>query len=146
MTTASRLARLEARGGRRGFLLMEVAAAVALIGLVLVLTVRLVAFIGAERRADEHRRWATEEAQNILGRLALLDGADRTADRVAALGLDARIRRRLPGGRLDIRLDPTDGEPRGTRVRVEVRWRGRGGQEAAPVRLATWIYPPREAP
>ncbi|HEX8202509.1 MAG TPA: prepilin-type N-terminal cleavage/methylation domain-containing protein, partial [Isosphaeraceae bacterium] len=54
---------------RRGFTLVEMAAAAAILMVAMTLTVQLVGWVATERRAAEQRTRAIQEAANLMERL-----------------------------------------------------------------------------
>jgi hypothetical protein len=125
-------------------LLVEAGAAAFVLGMVLVLAVQMMGWVAAARADAERRRFALSEAQNALERLVSLPVAELTPERITALKLDEHVRDELPGGRLEVRAEPRDGPPTSVRLRVEVRWRDRGGGLTSPVRLTTWCFTAEE--
>lgn len=125
----------------RGFMLLEITAAVFVLGAALVLTVELLGWLGAAQKADVRRRWAGLEAENTLERLTTLPIAELTREKVDGMGLSQRAEKALPGGRLDVTLAEQSGPPSSMRLTVTVRWNDRTGRPAAPVRLTGWVYP-----
>ena len=126
----------------RGYAILEIIGGVIVLGMALAVTVRLIGWVAAERRAAERRRWATLEAANVMERLAGRPWDDLTARSVAAEALGPTARDLLPGGRLGVRLTEADGLKR---ITIEVHWRGRSGTDETPVRLTAWVGPQLEA-
>jgi type II secretory pathway pseudopilin PulG len=129
--------------GRRGFTMLEMVAAVAMLMAAMTLVVQLVGWVAAGRRAAERRTRAIQEAANLMERLTARAPGDLTPQGVAALRLSPSARNALPGGELTVHVDP--GEAGLTRIRLELRWRDRSGGVEAPVRLTSWIAPRRRA-
>ena len=128
------------RGKRRAFLLVETVMAGLLVALAMTLTVGLLSWVGAERRASERRGWAAQEAANGMERLTALP-FDRLTSEVAktTAKLSDAARGALPDSRLIAEVrDSDDGLPL-KRIDLEVRWRGRSGLDEAPVRLTSWV-------
>lgn len=129
------------RARRRGSMLLEAAGATALMGLAIVLSVQVLGWTAAERRAAGHDVWARQEAINLVERLraAPPDRLEATAAELS--GPDARASRILPDGHVSIRVADAPGEPAGKRLTVEIGWTGRGGRPEKPARLTTFVYP-----
>jgi prepilin-type N-terminal cleavage/methylation domain-containing protein len=127
--------------GRRGFTMIEMVAAMALLMVAMTLVVELVGWVAAERRAAERRTRAIQEAANLMERLTARAPGVLTPEGVAALRLSPAAQAALPGGELKVRLDPA--EDGLTRIRLELRWRDRSGGFEAPVRLTSWVAPQR---
>lgn len=127
---------------RRGYAMLETIGGLVVLVMALAMTVRLIGWVAAERRAAERRSWALVEAANVMERLAGRPWDDLTARSVAAEPLGPTARDLLPGGRLSVRLTEADGLKR---ITVEVHWHGRSGLDEAPVHLTAWVGPRREA-
>lgn len=124
------------RAKRRGGFLVDLGAATLVLGIATALTMQMLGTSVSLRRGEIHRRWALLEAENVLERVSALEPGARTGARLAELRLDTRVRARLTGGELEVKLgEPTEGL---IRIAVAVRWR-EGGVEAPPVRLVTWV-------
>jgi hypothetical protein len=129
-------------GRRRGYAMLEIIGGVIVLGMALAVTVRLIGWVAAERRAAERRSWATVEAANVMERLAGRPWDDLTAGSVATEALGPAARDLLPGGRLGVLVTEADGLKR---ITIEVRWHGRSGADETPVRLTAWVGPRMEA-
>ena len=124
---------------RRGFLLVEIAAAAVALAIAMATTLQVVGWAATERRTVQRRERAVREATQALERLTARPWGALTAEAVAAERLAPSAEAALPGGRLDARMTEADaGAAR--RIRVEVRWTGRGGIPEAPARLTAWVY------
>lgn len=127
---------------RRGFTLVEVSAAAAILALCMALTVQVVGWVGAERRIAARRQWALREADNLMERLTIRPWESLKPDGVDDPKVVERIRSELPDGRLKIEVSPATGDPAAKRVRVEIRWKNKAGNDDAPVQVTAWIYQP----
>ena len=130
--------RADSRRSRRAFLLLETITAGLLVGLAMVLTVRLLAWSGTQRRSAERRGWAVQEAANVMETLAAapFDRLDDATAATLAKG-SSGASSALPGYRLraTVRTE-ADGMKR---IDVAVTWRGAAGIDEAPVRLTHWV-------
>lgn len=127
------------RPRRRGFLLIEIAAAAVALAIAMATTLQVVGWAAAERRTVQRRERAVREATRALERLTARPWDALTPGSLAAEHLAPPAESALPGGRLDARVAEADaGAAR--RITVEVRWTGRGGMPEAPVRLTAWVY------
>ena len=128
---------------RRGFTLLEVLAAGALLAVAMTLAVQALGWLAADRRALDRRREAAQEAANIMERLASTPWDDLTPEALDVAKLSPEARKALPGGILKVAVT-TQGALK--RLAVEVRWRGQGGPAEAPVRLTSWVARRKESP
>ena len=106
---------LACRGLRRGSLLAEVAMSSVLLMIAMTVTVKVLSWVGAERRAWDRRQWAAQEVANLMERatsrpfeevtttnLKTLKIAPQTAALLPGAELDRRGRGERPGGRTGI--------------------------------------------
>lgn len=131
---------------RRGFTLIEMAAASAVLGVVLVITYQAVVGSAAQDRAAARRETALREAAGAMERLAAAPWDAVAPEAGAAAGLSPEARHVLPDGRLLIDVVPCPDEPQARKLTVEVRWPGGPGQPEACVRLVAWRYATATAP
>jgi hypothetical protein len=133
--------------GRRGSLLAEVAMATVMLMIAMTLTVKVLGYVGIQRRAAEHRQRAVQEVANVMERLTAYPYDELTADRARQMALSPSSRQVLPGAELvvDVAEDSPGGGRSAKRIAVRLRWRGRGGEWEAPVRLTTWVERRRPA-
>lgn len=121
------LAPVSRRRRSAGHMLVDVSAAVVLLGILLVLAAQLLAWRATERQELERRRWALSEAHNVIERVAVLPSDRLKSDALAPLDLGSRARDVLPHGRVDVSLEPSDGGL--VRVAVTVSWAGKVERE-----------------
>ena len=126
---------------RRGYMLLEVAMAVALLLAAMTLAMRLDSWVGREQRTAGRRLWATQTLGNLSERVSALTEKELTADRVKALGADLGVVSVLPGAELSAEVEATKPPaPAGKRVALTLRWKNRSGGWEAPARLTSWVY------
>ncbi len=136
-----------ARRRRRGSLLAEVAMATVLLMVAMTLTVRVLGWVALERRSAERRQRALMEVANVMERITAYPFEEVTPALASRITLSETARRQLPDSELV--LDVSDGDPAAgrtaRRIAIRLRWRGRGGEWDAPVRLTSWIERRRES-
>ncbi len=130
---------------RRGFSLLELAVAGALLGALLVVCLQLIGAMAAQRRAADQRRLAVVEVGNILERLAARPWDELTSKNVGQEmeekeKLSPQAASRLPGAELKIEVTQPAKEPDARRIVVSLRWQDAAGVLLPPVRIATWRY------
>jgi hypothetical protein len=118
---------------------VELTAAVVMLVGAMAVTVQLLGWLVAERRATERHERATQEAANALERLVARPWDALTPGDVKGVELPGPARDVLPGGALRAAVAEEAGPPALKRVAVEVRWLGRSGRAEAPVRLTAWV-------
>ncbi len=127
---------------RRGSLLAEVAMSAVMLMIAMALTVKVLGWVGAERRAWDRRQWAVQEAANVMERVTSQPFENVTTSAMQGLALSPEARRLLPAAQLkvDVRADDPAGGPGSKRVAVQVRWHNSSGDWDAPARLVSWIH------
>jgi Tfp pilus assembly protein PilV len=128
------------RAGRRpGFSLIEGTVAVVLLIIAMSTTVKALSWLSRDRLALDRRTIALQEAENLLDRVTC--GMDHAPE------LSPEAEAKLPDGSitLDRSAEGLDGGEL-ERLTVTVRYRDRGGEPAAPVRLTTWLATPPVPP
>jgi prepilin-type N-terminal cleavage/methylation domain-containing protein len=127
-------------GSRRGFTLVEMTAATAVLTIGLALTAQVVTWVAAERRVAARRQWALHEADNVLERVTVRSWDTLTSESVQDPALAERVRAELPDGRVSIDVAADSADSSAKRVRVEIRWRSKAGVDDAPVQLTAWVH------
>jgi Prokaryotic N-terminal methylation motif len=125
---------------RRGFGLIEMAIAGALIAVAMTVTVQVVGWIALERRAVERRERALLEAENLMERIVAAPWQDLSTESVKRFSLSETTAGFLRSPTLDVIVTPFDDAPARKKVVVEIRWLDRTGRPEAPVRLVAWAY------
>ncbi|MFO0953181.1 MAG: hypothetical protein U0835_18905 [Isosphaeraceae bacterium] len=116
--------------------------AVLLLVAVMGFTLKLVTWVGGERRGGERRLLAVEWVSNVLER-ATAEPFDSVVEaRVRELARGADPSGVLPGAEWTVEVAdrPAPGGVRGKLVRIALRWRSRVGEWDAPVRVSAWVY------
>ena len=125
---------------REGVFLIEVAAALVLLGALAAIVAQTVAWSAAERRASERREMALAEAANAIERLAAADWDSLAPEAATEETLSPVAKQMLPRGRITHEIQATTGSPPAKRIAIEVLYRNPAGEAEAPVRLTTWVY------
>jgi prepilin-type N-terminal cleavage/methylation domain-containing protein len=138
-----------ARGGRhtacacyfrRGYSIIELLVATALLATLLTVCVQLSGTATAEQRAVGQRQAAMNEAANVLERLSIRPWDELTDKNLSELPLSAAARQSVPEARLEVRVVQPAGQPGVKRISVLVRWPDRDGRPERTVRLTAWRY------
>ena len=104
----------------KGFTLIEVAAAVAVLAVCAIMLTQLVTLMAAERVAERTRRTATDQLQNILERLATTEPTKLVAGDFDKTPFETLIERSLPDGK--IAFESTTFKPDYSIFTVTVSW------------------------
>jgi hypothetical protein len=134
---------------RAAFTVAELVIALMLLGTATAVMLPLMVSAAAQRRAAEQRQLGLLEAENLLDELlarpwheVTLEALSRTARESDPAGAS----RWLPG--LERQVTVIDRPEDAARlITVQVRWRNRAGDFAAPIRVTAWKFPaPEETP
>lgn len=130
------------RRGPSGVTITEVVASLLVLGVAMSITLEAFGWALAERKAVASRELALREAANRMERLTARPFGELTSETVKDVPLSETARNGLPGGSLKVVVEPVDedGRPPAKRIRVEVRWKGAGDRDEAPVRLTAWVH------
>jgi hypothetical protein len=120
---------------RRGSLLAEVAMATVMVMIAMTLTIKVLGYVGSQRRAAEHRQRAVQEAGNVLERITAYPYDEITAERARQMVLAPSAQPSLPGAELSVAVaEEQPGAGRSAkRIAVRLRWHGRSGE------WETWV-------
>ena len=124
---------------RRGTTLLELVAAAALLGTVLVICLQLLGATAAQRRHIDQRQLALMEVENTMERLAARPWNELTPQTTAGQ-LSTAVRSRLSDAGMKIEVTTPAGEPSAKRIAVSLRWKDGSGQFVKPVRIVTWRW------
>jgi hypothetical protein len=121
---------------RRGALLLELIAAVALFSVTLTVAVPVVCAVAAIREQSQCRQLAGIELGNVMERIA---ARHRSGEAVAAVAssitLDPATAKVLEEAQLTLAVADWDEVPQGVHVTARLGWRNADGQPAAPAEL-----------
>jgi len=136
-----------ARLRRGGYTLVEVVLSVVVLLSAMTVVVKLLGWVGLERREADRRSWAVQEVANVMERLTARPFDEITAEQAGRLTLSPSARQSLPEAELAVGVaeDQPGAGRSAKRIAVRLRWRGRAGEWEAPVRLTTWIERGRPA-
>lgn len=125
---------------RRGFIIAELIAALALLAALLAISLQLVSVARVNRQAIDQRGLALVVMGNCLERLAATSWDDLPAAARAAEILPPSVAAQLPGAALHVELIAPSEEPNARRISATLTWEGTGGRPADPLRVTTWRY------
>jgi hypothetical protein len=127
---------------RRGSLLAEVAMSGAMLMIAMALTVKVLGWVGVERKVWDRRQWAAQEAANAMEQITSKPFGDVSAETARKFSLSPEARRLLPDAELKVEVTENDqaGGAGSKRIALQLRWHNRSGEWDAPVRLVSWIY------
>lgn len=132
---------------RPGFTLLELTLAVLLIMTAMGVLVRVLAWIGTERRAADRRVWAAQEVANVMERVTSEPFDRLTRDRAEAIARTIEAQRILPNASWEFDIaDQLENSVPSKRVAVGLRWSETSGAWESAVRLTAWVYRGRPQP
>ena len=114
-----------------------------LLMIAMALTVKVLGWVGVERRAWDRRQWAAQEVSNLMEQATSRPFEDVTTTSLkglADLSPGSSLAPGTPSWRPRLRRTTTAGGPGSKRVAIRLRWHNRSGEWDAPVRLTSWIY------
>jgi hypothetical protein len=121
-------------------MILELVAASALLGTLLIVCLEMFSAVAAQRRAADQRNCALVELGNVMERLAARPWPELTTSALAGQRLSDWATGQLPGAELQTEVSTPPGEPSVKRITVTLRWEDRSRRLVAPLRLTTWKY------
>jgi prepilin-type N-terminal cleavage/methylation domain-containing protein len=133
------------RAVRRGFTVIEVSLALAVLLAASILLTQFLVASSQQRKLADQRRLALEELSNRLERVMAAKWEDANVAAIEGQELSQAVQENLPAAKLTADItDEPGGSTSGKRVRLEISWE-QHGQRVSPIGLAGWKFPPREA-
>ena len=99
--------------GAAGSLLAEVAMSAVMLMIAMALTMKVLGWVAAERRAWDRRQWAAQEAANLMEQVTARPFDDGHGVVAEALGLSPQAKQLLPEAELKVEVgenDPAGGQ------------------------------------
>lgn len=125
---------------RRGFTLLEMFVAGALLVTLLMVCVQMLQATASQHRETRRHQAAVQAAANVMERLMARSYDGLTSEAVADTPLSAEVLQVLPDAKLEILVVPQTEPVDAKRVTVLVRWPDRAGRPEQTVRLAAWKH------
>ncbi len=125
---------------RRGFTLIELVAATVMLGVLITVSVRMLAATAAADRAAWQRQAAWQEAANLMERIDAMPWEQIDPAHVDQLQLPERLRQSLPDGNLQVQLETPPEEPEVKQITVTISWGGTDTTPSKKARLSMWKY------
>lgn len=125
---------------RRGTTVLEILAAGAILGVLLVVCAQMLSRTAVQQRAISNRRAAMHMTANAMERISTLpwDGLEQPAlDAIASAVVGQGM---LRGARLEIKVDEPDRAPRAKRIRVVATWPENSDEVQRRQVLTAWRY------
>ena len=130
---------------RRGMAIVEVLVAGVVLAAMMTIALQMFAATAAQRRAARDQLTATQEAANVMERLAAVPWDTLTEDGTAGVELSGSAGRALPEVKLEIEITASPGEAdalAAKRIGVIVSGQERNGHARSHTRLVAWRYRP----
>lgn len=132
--------RSTSRMRRHGMTMIEIAAAVAMLGVLLASSAQVMRALAKEQQAAARRVMALQTVQALTEELANVPWDRLSPESANQLMIPDVAKLYLPGAALVATVADADSPVQSKRLSVELRWRSPSGQPAAPLRLTTWVY------
>src|SRR5262249_14331510 len=131
---------------RRGYSLLEMVIASALLGAVLTVALNTFHWIAVDRRASDQEQEALAEVANQMERIGSRPWDSLTNEGLRDVRLSDHAKRQLPGAVLEASVGTEAATPEAKRISIELAWRNRAGQMTLPTRLVAFVYQPSGGP
>ena len=130
---------------RSGLAIIEVVAALSLVGAGLVMTTQILVACAQHRLASDQLVAAQLEVANAQERIAAMRYADMTPDNLEKINTSEQLKSVLPDAQLHVSLKDSPGQnsaskPGQKQIRAEVTWPAEDG-EPRRVGLTSWKFP-----
>ena len=129
---------------RRGFTILEVTVAIVLLSALTALCLEFFAGVTGQQKEQNAELAATQEAANVMERLAAVAWDDLSKQPGGKFELSPQARKMLPEGRVEVNVSGTRSVPDtlARRVAVAVYWRPLPGGPERKARVFAWRYKP----
>jgi len=125
---------------RRGFGLVEVIVAAAIILVLMSVCLELLTAMASQRRALDGRQTAIRQAANVIERVSARPWSELTDEHLRQMQQAEQSLLGAAGARLEIQLAQMPNEPDAKRITVLVEVEDSSGRPVRPVRLVAWRY------
>ena len=132
------------RAIRRGFTVIEVSLALAVLLAASILLTQFLVASSQQRKLADQRRLALEELSNRLERVMAAKWDDVNGAAIEGQEFSPTVQENLPAAKLTASVADEPGPASGKRVTLEISWE-QHGQRVSPIGLIGWKFPPREA-
>jgi|SRR3954451_15357489 prepilin-type N-terminal cleavage/methylation domain-containing protein len=127
-------------GTRRGFTLLELSVAAAMLAMLMASAVQMIRLVSSHQRAAERRVVALEAVQSVADEIGNMRWDTVTIESAKQVTIPKPLQSYLPGATLNVAMND-EATPVSKRLRIELSWPGADGKPVAPVRLTTWVFP-----
>jgi prepilin-type N-terminal cleavage/methylation domain-containing protein len=124
----------------RGFTLFEVSVAIILLGVLTALCLQFFSGVTGQQKDQNAELTATEEAANLMERLAAVAWDDLSKQTGEKFQLSPQALKMLPEPRVEVKVDEATGTPPARRIAVAVAWRPLPGGPERKARVVAWRY------
>lgn len=125
---------------RGGTTLLELTAAGAILGILLIVCAQMLSRAAVQQQAIAHRRAALQVASNAMERAHALSWDDVDAARMETIAQAIVEQGMLRGGRLTIAVDQPESTPPSKRIHVTVTWTEGSDAVERKQELTAWRY------
>ncbi len=126
--------------GRRGFTILELAVAIALLAALMTTCVQMLRLVSRQQQAAERRAVALQTVQAVAELVGNIPWDELTPAALNQIAIPDRVKPYLPNGKLNIAM-AEEADPVARRVSIELSSSGTAEQPAGTTRLTTWVFP-----
>ncbi len=120
--------------------MLEIFVAVLALGTLTTLCLEFFAALNGQRKEQYAELAATQEAANLMERLAGVAWDDLPKQKSEKFALSPQARKALPEPRVDLRVSEALGTPPARQIGVTVFWRPQPGEPERKAHLVAWRY------
>lgn len=131
------------RASRRGAVVMEVTMALLVCATVVIVIAQTVSMVARQRALAQRRHLASQEAANVMEKIAAIQWESLTQENVDSIQLSDRVEARVPDAKLTVRLSD-DGSTEAIKIRVSIACVSPFGSAGPAAELVAWRYPESE--
>lgn len=131
---------------RSGFTVVETVCTCLLLSILFTMTIPALLMVARERKSTEQRQFALQHVANLLEEVATREWSELKLGEAAIPEAEPDLMSILPELKRTMVITESDTKPVCRQITATIRWQNQAGQHVAPIRLSTWIYPPKEVP